>query len=208
MIAPKNIYSEREPEKKLIGGLYPFFLLSLILFFHDSHQHFKHPHVVPDIINLIFLYLHLPSLQSISLSLYGVAMGVLMSKKQQVEKVQKCSAVVSAFREGLKNQPSTGQAQNNTESKDEALNEPESDASGRKEEDGKPGPSTAPPKEENKANQEAWGRLRDGKGVEPEELNKVHQLTPPAFIRPKRQPNDDQPIQIQLEQREQVRLYK
>lgn len=135
-------------------------------------------------------------------------MGVLMSKKQQVEKVQKCNAVVSAFREGLKNQASVPQAQNNSESKDEGLNQPESEETGHKEEDGKPGPSTAPPKEENKANQEAWGRLRDGKGVEPEELNKVHQLTPPAFIRPKRQPNDDQPIQIKLGQREQVRQYK
>lgn len=141
-----------------------------------------------------------------NISLCVVAMGVLMSKKQQVEKVQKCSAVVSAFRDGLKNQSSATQAQNNSESKDESPKQSESDESGRKEEDGKPGPSTAPPKEENKANQEAWGRLRDGKGVEPEELNKVHQLTPPAFIRPKRQPNDDQPIQIDLGQREQVRL--
>lgn len=130
-----------------------------------------------------------------------------MSKKQQVEKVQKCNAVVSAFREGLKTQPSATQAQNDSEIKDEAPNHLESDESGRKEEDGKPGPSTVPPKEENKANQEAWGRLRDGKGVEPEDLHKLHQLTPPAFIRPKRQPNDDQPIQIELDQREQVRLY-
>ncbi|XP_060752304.1 PHD finger protein 24 isoform X1 [Tachysurus vachellii] len=130
-------------------------------------------------------------------------MGVLMSKKQQVEKVQKCSVVVSAFRDGLKNQPSATQAPNTSDNKDEAQNHPESDESGRKEEDGKPGPSTAPTKEENKASQEAWGRLRDGKGVEPEELNKVHQLTPPAFIRPKRQPNDDQPIQIELGQRDQ-----
>lgn len=127
-----------------------------------------------------------------------------MSKKQQVEKVQKCSAVVSAFRDGIKTQPSASQAQNISEGKAEASNQP--DESAQKEEDGKPGPSTAPSKEENKANQEAWGRLRDGKGVEPEELNKVHQLTPPAFIRPKRQPNDDQPVQIELSQREQVRL--
>lgn len=135
-------------------------------------------------------------------------MGVLMSKKQQVEKVQKCSVVVSAFRDGLKTQPSATLAQHNLESNDEAAKQPESDESEQKEEDGKPGPSNAPPKEENKANQEAWGRLRDGKGIEPEELNKVHQLTPPAFIRPKRQPNDDQPVQIELGQREQVRLDK
>ncbi|XP_022536834.2 PHD finger protein 24 isoform X1 [Astyanax mexicanus] len=134
-------------------------------------------------------------------------MGVLMSKKQQVEKVQKCSVVVSAFREGLKNQPSS--TQNGAENAgDEAPDQPESEDSGRKAEEGKPGPSfaqstSAPPREENKANQEAWGRLRDGKGVEPEDLKKAHQLTPPAFVRPKRQPNDDQPVQIELDQREQ-----
>ncbi|KAL6472718.1 hypothetical protein MHYP_G00189060 [Metynnis hypsauchen] len=136
-------------------------------------------------------------------------MGVLMSKKQQVEKVQKCSVVVSAFREGLKNPSSSVQAQNGAENAgDEAPEQRETEESGHKEDEGKPGPSSAqpasaPPREENKVNQEAWGRLRDGKGVEPEELKKAHQLTPPAFVRPKRQPNDDQPVQIELGQREQ-----
>ncbi|XP_035391154.1 PHD finger protein 24 isoform X2 [Electrophorus electricus] len=135
-----------------------------------------------------------------------VAMGVLMSKKQQVEKVQKCSAVVSAFREGLKNQPTTAQPHESAENREgfaEPQSPPREDESTHKEEDGKPGPSSTPPKEENKANQEAWGRLRDGKGVEPEELKKDHQLTPPAFVRPKRQVNDDQPAQVELNQREQ-----
>ncbi|XP_062870474.1 PHD finger protein 24 [Trichomycterus rosablanca] len=126
-------------------------------------------------------------------------MGVLMSKKQQVEK---CSVVVSAFRDGLKNQPSNVQVQNTSESKDEAQTQPETDESGQKEEERKPGPSTSLPREENKANQEAWNRLRDGKGVEPEDFKKSHQLTPPAYVRPKRQPNDDQPLQIDLNKRE------
>lgn len=145
-----------------------------------------------------------------SFCLLVAAMGVLMSRKQQVEKVQKCSVVVSAFREGLKNQPSSAQAQNSVKNAgEEAPVELDEDEPMRKEE-GKPGPSSAQPscaptREESKSNQEAWGRLRDGKGVEPEELKKAHQLTPPAFVRPKRQPNDDQPVQIELGQREQVR---
>uniref|UniRef100_A0AAY4B467 EF-hand domain-containing protein n=2 Tax=Denticeps clupeoides TaxID=299321 RepID=A0AAY4B467_9TELE len=141
------------------------------------------------------------------------AMGVLMSKKQQVEKVQKCNAVVSAFKEGLKDRPTqstTGQAEGSTEAWDGAAeapaqaneNQPE-----HKDEDGKPGPSnhqSAQPREDcQKTNQEAWSRLRDGKGVEPEDLKKAHQLIPPAFIRPKRDINDDQPVEVKLDPREQ-----
>ncbi|XP_076876500.1 PHD finger protein 24 isoform X2 [Brachyhypopomus gauderio] len=133
-----------------------------------------------------------------------LAMGVLMSKKQQVEKVQKCSAVVSAFRDGLK--PSAAQPPDSAENGEglaESQDPPREDESAHKVDmDAKPGPSSTPPKEENKANQEAWGRLRDGKGVEPEELKKDHQLTPPAFVRPKRQVNDDQPLHVELNQRE------
>lgn len=135
-------------------------------------------------------------------------MGVLMSKKQQVEKVQKCSVVVSAFRDGLKNQPSSVQVQNASENKEETQTIPELEESGQKEEDRKPGPSNAPTREENKANQEAWNRLRDGKGLEPEDFKKSHQLTPPAYVRPKRQPDDDQPLQIDLNRREEVRKHK
>ncbi|XP_051766243.1 LOW QUALITY PROTEIN: PHD finger protein 24 [Ctenopharyngodon idella] len=74
--------------------------------------------------------------------------------------------------------------------------------------DSKPGSSpnqqaSASSIEEHKANQEAWGRLRDGKGVEPEDLKKAHQLTPPAFVRPKREVNDDQPVDVSLGQTEQ-----
>ncbi|XP_015240276.1 PREDICTED: PHD finger protein 24 isoform X2 [Cyprinodon variegatus] len=140
-------------------------------------------------------------------------MGVLMSKKQQVEKVQKCSAVVSAFQAGLKDRAakqgetevgeggedaktSTTPKEKNTE--DEKPEETDSNA----------GPSTsqqasAQVRDECKVNQEAWSRLRDGKGVEPEDLDKSHQLTPPAFVRPKREADDDQPIEVDLENKEQ-----
>lgn len=53
-------------------------------------------------------------------------------------------------------------------------------------------------------NQEAWSRLRDGKGVEPEDLEKSHQLTPPAYVRPKREADDDQPLEVELAKKEQV----
>ncbi|KAG7476522.1 hypothetical protein MATL_G00083920 [Megalops atlanticus] len=141
-------------------------------------------------------------------------MGVLMSKKQQVEKVQKCNAVVSAFKDGLRDRPApacrveepaeggektAGSAPQPSKEKEEVEQQHEG---------GNPGPSagqqaSAPPKDECKANQEAWSRLRDGKGVEPEELDKVNQLTPPAFVRPKRDASDDQPVEIDLNQREQ-----
>ncbi|KAK5851789.1 hypothetical protein PBY51_023316 [Eleginops maclovinus] len=111
-------------------------------------------------------------------------MGVLMSKKQQVEKVQKCNAVVSAFQAGIKDH--------------HREEEPE-------ETDNNPGPSSSqqPAKDDCKVNQEAWSRLRDGKGVEPEDLDKTHQLTPPAFVRPKREADDDQPVEVELKKKEQ-----
>ncbi|KAL2099992.1 hypothetical protein ACEWY4_004386 [Coilia grayii] len=139
-------------------------------------------------------------------------MGVLLSKKQQVEKVQKCNAVLAAFKEGVKDRPAPSasvQPEGSAESGEdveEATKDNEKEPE-QKEEDAKPGPSnqaSAAAREEcQKANQEAWSRLRDGKGVEPEELVKAHQLTPPAFIRPKRDINDDQPLKVDLAQREQ-----
>ncbi|XP_013857936.1 protein KIAA1045 isoform X2 [Austrofundulus limnaeus] len=140
-------------------------------------------------------------------------MGVLMSKKQQVEKVQKCSAVVSAFQAGLKDRPAKqveGESEehegpakssgDSTEKTTEDVKQEETENSG--------GPSTsqqapAPVRDECKVNQEAWSRLRDGKGVEPEDLDKSHQLTPPAFVRPKREPDDDQPVEVELNTKEQ-----
>ncbi|KAL4623194.1 PHD finger protein 24 isoform X1 [Arapaima gigas] len=41
------------------------------------------------------------------------------------------------------------------------------------------------------------------KGVEPEDLSKAKQLARPAFVRPKREPGDDQPVNVELGQREQ-----
>ncbi|XP_071220205.1 PHD finger protein 24-like isoform X1 [Salvelinus alpinus] len=147
-------------------------------------------------------------------------MGVLMSKKHQVEKVQKCTSVVSAFQQGVKERaPSTtNQGEGSKEEREgptEASPPPnlkEKEEAEHREADSKAGPSgtsqqaatPAPTRDECKVNQEAWNRLRDGKGVEPEDLDKTgHQLTPPAFVRPKRDANVDQPMEIALGQREQ-----
>ncbi|XP_051540120.1 PHD finger protein 24-like isoform X5 [Myxocyprinus asiaticus] len=141
-------------------------------------------------------------------------MGVLMSKKQQVEKVQKCSAVVSAFKDGLKDRAAldsvvqTEVVAENGDGSAEESHQPNTDQTEQKEKDDKPcslstQQDSALAKKEKQANQEAWGRLRDGKGVEPEELNKAHQLIPPAFVRPKREANDDQPVDVPLGQKEQ-----
>ncbi|XP_010875994.2 PHD finger protein 24 isoform X1 [Esox lucius] len=145
-------------------------------------------------------------------------MGVLMSKKQQVEKVQKCTSVVSAFQQGLKERASSAANQGEGSGEEaEAEVSPQSNSKVKEEgehgdADSKVGPSgtsqqasaPAPTRDECKVNQEAWNRLRDGKGVEPEDMDKTgHQLTPPAFVRPKRDANDDQPVEIALGQREQ-----
>ncbi|XP_687326.2 PHD finger protein 24 isoform X2 [Danio rerio] len=136
-------------------------------------------------------------------------MGVLMSKKQQVEKVQKCSVVVSAFKDGLKDRAAPAAADQTddviTENGDgsaEGAQHTDKEHPELKDKDSRPN-QQAPPTEEQRANQEAWGRLRDGKGVEPEDLKKAHQLIPPAFVRPKRDVNDDQPVDVMLGQREQ-----
>ncbi|XP_030292092.1 PHD finger protein 24 isoform X2 [Sparus aurata] len=142
-------------------------------------------------------------------------MGVLMSKKQQVEKVQKATAVVSAFQAGVKDrqvvakqaepdaEESEGPAKPSANAEEKTTEEAE-----QEETDNSAGPSTsaqasASAKDECKVNQEAWSRLRDGKGVEPEDLDKSHQLTPPAFVRPKREADDDQPVEVELEKKEQ-----
>ncbi|XP_027881406.1 PHD finger protein 24 isoform X1 [Xiphophorus couchianus] len=140
-------------------------------------------------------------------------MGVLMSKKQQVEKVQKCSAVVSAFQAGIKDhavkQTDAEVGEGEEDAKTSAgPNDKNTEEVKPEETDNKAGPSTsqqssAPVRDECKVNQEAWSRLRDGKGVEPEDLDKRHQLTPPAFVRPKREPDDDQPVEVDLENKEQ-----
>ncbi|NXV53137.1 PHF24 protein, partial [Uria aalge] len=124
-------------------------------------------------------------------------MGVLMSRRQTVEKVQKVSLAVSAFKDGLREQPSTrrraeaGGTRRGT--LEQAVQEGEEEASA--------GPSQS---EESSASKAAWERLRDGRGVEPEEFDRANRFTPPAFIRPKRELHDDEPPDISLEQREQA----
>lgn len=138
-----------------------------------------------------------------------------MSKKQQVEKVQKCSAVVSAFQAGIKDRaPATAKPTEVAEEDDKPAktsadtDEKNTEETEQGEKDSSAGPSTsqqssAPAKDDCKVNQEAWSRLRDGKGVEPEDLDKSHQLTPPAFVRPKREADDDQPVEVELGTKEQ-----
>ncbi|XP_032874369.1 PHD finger protein 24 [Amblyraja radiata] len=134
-------------------------------------------------------------------------MGVLISKRQSVEKVQKASAVVSAFKEGLRDkQPPRGPAQPRAQ----PAQPPSLGAQEVKATPGPgpsaPGPSAAPQpdSEEAKSTQAAWERLRDGKGVEPEDMEWSQMATPPAYSRPKRQLGDDQSLDIVLEQREEV----
>ncbi|KAG7499755.1 hypothetical protein JOB18_048379 [Solea senegalensis] len=142
-------------------------------------------------------------------------MGVLMSKKQQVEKVQKCTAVVSAFQAGIKDRPPTTKPADGEEEESDGPartsanpEEKNKDEADKEETEGNAAPSTSrqaslQTRDECKVNQEAWSRLRDGKGVEPEDLDKTHQLTPPAFVRPKREADDDQPVEVELEKKEQ-----
>ncbi|XP_028634972.1 PHD finger protein 24 [Grammomys surdaster] len=127
-------------------------------------------------------------------------MGVLMSKRQTVEQVQKVSLAVSAFKDGLRDRPSIrrggeppGSRRGTVEgSVQEVQEEKEAEAS-------------APVvQEESSINRAAWERLRDGRGVEPEEFDRTSRFTPPAFIRPTRKLDDDKPPDIGLEPREPV----
>ncbi|KAJ8338884.1 hypothetical protein SKAU_G00356700 [Synaphobranchus kaupii] len=116
-------------------------------------------------------------------------MGVLMSKKQQVEK---------GSRRGRPTPPPPPR-KTKKEEEDEQKEEGGKKAKPSKAQRS----SSAPPKEECRANQEAWSRLRDGKGVEPEEMDRTNQLTPPTYVRPKKDARDDQPLEVELDQREQ-----
>ncbi|NXU57687.1 PHF24 protein, partial [Turnix velox] len=124
-------------------------------------------------------------------------MGVLMSRRQTVEKVQKVSLAVSAFKDGLKEQPSTRRRAEGGGSRRGTLEQEVQEG----EEEASAGPSQP---DETSASKAAWERLRDGRGVEPEEFDRANRFTPPAFIRPKRELHDDEPLDISLEQREQV----
>ncbi|KAM6228257.1 LOW QUALITY PROTEIN: PHD finger protein 24-like [Spheniscus humboldti] len=113
-------------------------------------------------------------------------MGVLMSRRQTVEKVQNVSLAVSALKDRLRQQPSM------PGTLEQAVQEGEEEVSA--------GPSQP---EESSASKAAWEQLRDGQGLEPE-VDQANRFTPPAFIWPKRELHDDKPMDISLEQREQV----
>lgn len=138
-----------------------------------------------------------------------------MSKKQQVEKVQKCNAVISAFQAGVRDRQAGTKQEGELEEKESPAG-PSASPEEKSSEEAKPEEAdktssllssqqtSAPTRDECRVNQEAWSRLRDGKGVEPEDLDKSHQLTPPAFVRPKRQADDDQPVEVEQDKKEQV----
>ncbi|NXJ15496.1 PHF24 protein, partial [Odontophorus gujanensis] len=124
-------------------------------------------------------------------------MGVLMSRRQTVEKVQKVSLAVSAFKDGLREQPTARRRAEAGGTRRGTLEQAVQEA----EEEPAAGPSQP---EEVSASKAAWERLRDGRGVEPEEFDRANRFTPPAFIRPQRELHDDEPLDISLEQREQA----
>ncbi|XP_025215443.1 PHD finger protein 24 isoform X1 [Theropithecus gelada] len=127
-------------------------------------------------------------------------MGVLMSKRQTVEQVQKVSLAVSAFKDGLRDRPSIrrtgelpGSRRGTVEGSVQEVQEDKEAEAG-----------TSAVQEERSAGRAAWERLRDGRGVEPEEFDRTSRFTPPAFIRPTRKLDDDKPPEICLEPREPV----
>ncbi|XP_061463328.1 PHD finger protein 24 [Rhineura floridana] len=130
-------------------------------------------------------------------------MGVLVSKRQTVEQVQRVSLAVSAFKDGLRERPAAKRKPEGAASRrgtiEDAVQELQEEAAA---EGGSPaGPSR---QEGGSRRRAAWERLRDGRGVEPEELGPATSLTPPASARPTRGQHDDEPIEISLAQREQV----
>ncbi|KAJ7395485.1 PHD finger protein 24 [Pitangus sulphuratus] len=129
-------------------------------------------------------------------------MGVLMSRRQTVERVQKVSLAVSAFKDGLREQPSTRRRGEAGTSRRGTLEQEVQEG----EEEASAGPSQPEESSASASAKAAWERLRDGRGVEPEEFDRANRFTPPAFIRPKRELHDDEPPDISLEQREQDNL--
>jgi hypothetical protein len=130
-------------------------------------------------------------------------MGVLMSKRQTVEQVQKVSLAVSAFKDGLRDRPSirrTGELPGSHHGT--------GDGSVQEVQEEKEAEADMPViQEESSVNRAAWERLRDGRGVEPEEFDRTNRFTPPAFIRPTRKLDDDKPPDVFLEPREQVSIH-
>ncbi|XP_003470893.1 PHD finger protein 24 isoform X2 [Cavia porcellus] len=127
-------------------------------------------------------------------------MGVLMSKRQTVEQVQKVSLAVSAFKDGLRDRPSIRRTAELPQSRRGTVEGSVQEVQEEKE----PDAGTPVTQEESSVHRAAWERLRDGRGVEPEEFDKTSRFTPPAFIRPTRKLDDDKPLEILLEPREPV----
>lgn len=127
-------------------------------------------------------------------------MGVLMSKRQTVEQVQKVSLAVSAFKDGLRDRPSNQRTGELPGSHHDTVEGSVQEVQEEKEAEA----STSVLQEESSINRAAWERLRDGRGVEPEEFDRNNRFTPPAFIRPTRKLDDDKPPDICLEPREPV----
>ncbi|XP_039217419.1 PHD finger protein 24 [Crotalus tigris] len=128
-------------------------------------------------------------------------MGVLMSRRQTVEQVQKVSLAVSAFKDGLQERAAAKRPAEGTASRRGTLEEGAVQEL-REEEEGAPrGPSRSWGGVTRSA---AWARLRDGRGVEPEELDRPACFTPPALVRPVRPTREEERLEISLEQREQV----
>ncbi|KAM4809054.1 PHD finger protein 24 [Rhinophrynus dorsalis] len=131
-------------------------------------------------------------------------MGVLMSKRQTVEQVQKVSIAVSAFKDGLKDRPPNKRKSEGCIRKGSKSDILDQVVEEDKEEGGSNtgSPCQSQPRQENPINRAAWERLRDGRGVEPEEFDRTSRFTPPAFVRPTRALNDDDPVEISLEQQD------
>uniref|UniRef100_A0A670Z336 PHD finger protein 24 n=1 Tax=Pseudonaja textilis TaxID=8673 RepID=A0A670Z336_PSETE len=118
-------------------------------------------------------------------------MGVLMSRRQTVEQVQKVSLAVSAFKDGLRERPAAkrpaegaaGRRGTLEEHAVRELREEEAEAE-EKEKAAAPGGASRPGGGGTRS--AAWARLRDGRGVEPEDLDRPGCFTPPALVRPVR----------------------
>uniref|UniRef100_A0A670Z113 PHD finger protein 24 n=1 Tax=Pseudonaja textilis TaxID=8673 RepID=A0A670Z113_PSETE len=141
-------------------------------------------------------------------------MGVLMSRRQTVEQVQKVSLAVSAFKDGLRERPAAkrpaegaaGRRGTLEEHAVRELREEEAEAE-EKEKAAAPGGASRPGGGGTRS--AAWARLRDGRGVEPEDLDRPGCFTPPALVRPVRPPRpeeEEERLEISLEQREQDNL--
>ncbi|XP_015262294.1 PREDICTED: PHD finger protein 24 [Gekko japonicus] len=131
-------------------------------------------------------------------------MGVLMSKRQTVEQVQKVSLAVSAFKDGLRERPAAKRKSEAAASRRGTIEDTVQEL--REEEGGEGGSSASPARQEesNSVRRAAWERLRDGRGVEPEEFNRASCFTPPAFARPTLGKHYQEPPEISLEEQEQV----